>query len=240
MLYPLCEYQQFDATCQYINCPLDQSKRALEVWGNTSSVDCLVIELGQSAVVYTLSPAFEGMLHRACQQHCCPREIASEHTKLCWKLLGIRFPRSEILASLHSGSCFSSRNFMETFRQRRTSHRLAARPHTTQSHKDVSEPANTMQQAPAQPATKKRKTTAVKPVRKGLKEQLDAPKSLAEEANSSVATVFDATPAIPSAPPGIPLSVPAHVPADPNVLHCWTKDSMAQAAACLAERDPGQ
>ena len=102
-----------------------------------------------------------------------------------------------------------------------------------------------MPDAPAQPANKKRKTTAVKPARQGLKDRytsqhpVDAPDVLAEEATSSADTVFDATPAIPSAPSGVPVSIPAHVPADPSVLHCWTKDSMAQAAAYLAERDPG-
>ena len=106
------------------------------------------------------------------------------------------------------------------------------------------EPRNTMLQAPAQPAAKKRKTTAVKPAGKGLKDrtlqhEVDAPTLLAEEATSSADTVFDATPAMPSAPSGAPVSVPAHLPADPDILHCWTKESMAQAAAYLAERDPG-
>lgn len=180
------------------------------------------------------------MLHRACQQHSCPRKFVAGYTKLCRKLLVICFPKSENLASLHRSSCVSGRNIMETFRQRRTSQRLSARSHTTQSRKDVSEPTNTMQQAPAQPAAKKRKTTAVKPVRKGLKDRGTAQQEhVTEEATSSTDTVFDATPAIPSAPSGVPVSVPAHVPADPNILHCWTKDSMAQAAMYLAERDPG-
>lgn len=102
-----------------------------------------------------------------------------------------------------------------------------------------------MPQAPAQPAAKKRKTTALKPARKDPKDrstsqhQVDAQAMLAEEATSSADTVFDTTPAIPSAPSGVPVSIPAHVPANSKVLHCWTKDSMAQAAAYLAERDPG-
>ena len=207
-------------------------------------MDCLVIELVKMQFTVTLYGALhtKGMLHKACQQYPCPRGLASVYTTLCRKVLALRFARTETLASLH---CPSGSNAMQTFRQRRTSDRLAARSHTTQSHKDMSEPANTMLQAPTQPAAKKRKTTEVKPVRKGLKDrstaqhQVDAPALFAEEATSSADTVFDATPAIPSASSAVPVSVPAHVPADPDVLHCWTKESMAQAAACLAERDPG-
>lgn len=43
-----------------------------------------------------------------------------------------------------------------------------------------------------------------------------------------------------SAPSGVPASIPSGLPADPAVLHCWTKESMAEAAKYLADRDPGQ
>lgn len=183
------------------------------------------------------------MLHRACQQYIFPPEAASAYTKFYRKLVVLCTSKSESSASLHSQSSPSGRNAMQAFRQRRASERLAARSHVTQNPTDcLPEPANTL---PAQPAAKKRKTTAVKLARKGLKgqtrsqRQSDAPATLAEEATSSADTVFDAAPAIPSAPSGVPVSIPAHVPADPSVLHCWTKDSMAQAAAYLAEQDPG-
>lgn len=182
------------------------------------------------------------MLHRTCQQYSCIPEAASAYTKLYRKLIVLCCSRGESSASLQSKSCPSDRNAMEAFRQRRASNRLAARSHVMHNPTDLPEPANTLQ---AQPATKKRKTTAVKPAPKGLKgqsrsqRQSDAPATLAEEATSSADTVFDAAPAIPSAPSGVPVSIPAQVPADPSILHCWTKDSMAQAAAYLAERDPG-
>lgn len=182
------------------------------------------------------------MLHRAFQQYICPPEAASAYTKLYRKLVFLCTSRGESSASLHSQSSASRRNAMQAFRQRRASDRIAARSHVTQNPTDLSEPANTL---PAQAAAKKRKTTAVKPARKGLKgqnrsqRQSNAPATVAEEATSSADTAFDAAPAIPSAPSGVPVSIPAQVPADPSVLHCWTKDSMTQAAAYLAERDPG-
>ena len=42
------------------------------------------------------------------------------------------------------------------------------------------------------------------------------------------------------APSGMPASIPSGLPADPAVLHCWTKESLAEAAEYLAARDPGQ
>ena len=180
------------------------------------------------------------MLHRACCQYCGARNFSNPCTVLCRKL----FSGSGTSASFPTGSIFVGRTAMQTLRQRRTSDRIATRSHTTHNPTDISESTDSLQHV-TQPAAKKRKTTAAKPTRKGLKDrstlqhQAAAPALLAEQATSSADTVSDATPAIPSALSGVPASIPAHVPADPNVLHCWTKESMAQAAAHLAERDPG-
>ena len=53
---------------------------------------------------------------------------------------------------------------------------------------------------------------------------------------------LDASPAtdMQAAPSGMPSSIPSGLPADPAVLHCWTKESLAEATKYLAARDPGQ
>ncbi|KAL3130965.1 hypothetical protein ABBQ38_000288 [Trebouxia sp. C0009 RCD-2024] len=184
------------------------------------------------------------MLQRAWQVSCVSKAIVSYTVRLP-RVLSLCLSQGETAASLHSGFRFvGGRTPMQTFRQRRTSDRLATRSHTTQNTKETSDSLSTLQPIPAQPAAKKRKTTAVKPTRKRLKghstsqHEAAAPAAHANEATSSADTLFDATPALTSIPSGIPASIPAHVPADPNVLHCWTKASMAQAAAYLADRDP--
>lgn len=185
------------------------------------------------------------MLHRA-WQHCCLGKVPVPYTVLCPTLPSFCLSRTGPSASLHSSFRFSGvRPAMQTFRQRRTSDRLATKSHRYNA-KEASESLSTLQTTPAEPAAKKRKTNAVKPTRKRedhstSQHQAVPPRSTTEEATSSADTdtSFDATPALASVPSGIPASIPAHVPADPSVLHCWTKDSMAQAAAHLAERDPG-
>jgi hypothetical protein len=90
------------------------------------------------------------------------------------------------------------------------------------------------------PANKRRKITPAKAKRRGLTdtaEEDDGAQSA--QTSSSADTTFTAVPAIASQPSGVPASTPADVPADPNVLHCWTKDSMAAAARLLAQRDAG-
>lgn len=52
----------------------------------------------------------------------------------------------------------------------------------------------------------------------------------------------DASPApdMQPAPSEMPASIPSGLPADPAVLHCWSRESLAEAAKYLAARDPGQ
>ena len=98
---------------------------------------------------------------------------------------------------------------------------------------------NTHQAVPL-PAHKRRKITPPKAKRRGLSdtaEEDDGTQSA--QTSSSADTNFSAVPAIAAQPSGVSASIPADVPADPNVLHCWTKDSMAAAARLLAQRDAG-
>ncbi len=90
------------------------------------------------------------------------------------------------------------------------------------------------------PANKKRKIAPPKAKRRGLNDVAgkDDGVQLAQT-SSSADTTFTAVPAIASQSSGVPASTPADVSADPNVLHCWTKDSMAAAARLLAQRDAG-
>lgn len=104
--------------------------------------------------------------------------------------------------------------------------------------------ALTVQSTPvvtAEPATKKRKRALSKRKAKGLddsaKEGSTAAASQTVQSNSSADTTYDAAPAISPAPSGVPTSTPADISRDPNVLHCWTKQSMADAATQLAQRD---
>lgn len=58
--------------------------------------------------------------------------------------------------------------------------------------------------------------------------------------SSSEASTATASASIQAAPSGLPAAIPSGLPADPAVLHCWTKESMAEAATYLADKDPGQ
>ena len=106
--------------------------------------------------------------------------------------------------------------------------------------------ALTVQSTPvvaAEPATKKRKRAPSKRKAKGLddsaKEGSTAAAGQTVQNDSSADTTYDAAPAISPAPSGVPTSTPPDIQRDPNVLHCWTKQSMADAAAQLAQRDAG-
>ncbi|KAL0037518.1 hypothetical protein WJX77_000813 [Trebouxia sp. C0004] len=88
------------------------------------------------------------------------------------------------------------------------------------------------------PARKRRKTTPPKAKRRGLHDTAEEDAGAQSAQNSSSAdTIFTAVPAIAPQPSEVPTSTPADVPADPNVLHCWTKDTMAAATRLLAQRD---
>ena len=90
------------------------------------------------------------------------------------------------------------------------------------------------------PANKRRKITPAKAQRRGLTDTAEEDLGVqSAQTSSSADTSFTAVPAIASQPSGVPASTPADVSADPNVLHCWTKDSMAAAARLLAQRDAG-
>ncbi len=90
------------------------------------------------------------------------------------------------------------------------------------------------------PANKRRKITPPKAKGRGLSDTAEEDAGAqSAQTSSSADTTFTAVPAIASQPSGVPASTPADVPADPNVLHCWTKDSMAAAARLLAQRDAG-
>ena len=98
----------------------------------------------------------------------------------------------------------------------------------------------------AEPATKKRKRAPSKRKAKGLDEiakdgstAASSAPAQAVQTSASADTTYDAVPAISSTPSGVPTSTPADISRDPNVLHCWTKQSMADAAAQLAQRDAG-
>ena len=92
--------------------------------------------------------------------------------------------------------------------------------------------------SPPQPALKRRRLLPAKPKSKGLSEHADDG-GQTPQPSSSADTTFSAVPAIASGPSELPASIPANIPADPNVLHCWTKDSMAAAAKHLAHQDAG-
>ena len=92
--------------------------------------------------------------------------------------------------------------------------------------------------SPPQPALKRRRLLPAKPKSKGLSEHADD-SGQTPQPSSSADTTFSAVPAIASRPSELPASIPANIPGDPNVLHCWTKDSMAAAAKHLAHHDAG-
>ena len=248
-LYRPYECRQSGVTCHWFTTFPKQSERTFE--RTVSAVGLFYSSSVSVKVAFKLPVArcrhigrAKGMLHRAWQHSCLSKVVSFK--VFCPRVLLLCLSRGGTPASLHSGLCFVGvRDPMQTFRQRRTSDRIAARCHTTQSAKGTSDSLGTLQPTPAEPAAKKRKTSAVKPTSKCRKDhstsqhQAVAPAAHADEATSSADTSFDATPALTSVPSGIPANVPAHVPADPNVLHCWTKASMAQAAAHLAEQDPG-
>ncbi|DBA74688.1 TPA: hypothetical protein ACH3X2_009353 [Trebouxia sp. C0005] len=125
---------------------------------------------------------------------------------------------------------------MDTLRQRKqVFYRVVTRSRTADNRTHNTDQAG---DTTPLPANKRRKITPPKAKRRGLNdiaEEDDGAQSA--QTSSSVDTSFTAVPAIASQPSGVPASTPADVPADPNVLHCWTKDSMAAAARLLAQRD---
>lgn len=127
---------------------------------------------------------------------------------------------------------------MDTLRQRKqVFYRVVTRSRTADNRTHNTDQAG---DTTPLPANKRRKITPPKAKRRGLNdiaEEDDGAQSA--QTSSSVDTSFTAVPAIASQPSGVPASTPADVPADPNVLHCWTKDSMAAAARLLAQRDAG-
>ena len=132
---------------------------------------------------------------------------------------------------------------MDSFRQRRTSSRIATRSH--KAHGITIRPTAEVEDAPAQPAAKRRKTSAAKHNSKGLgncdaSQRQHGAREVIEQAASSTDTVLSTAPAV-SPVPSVALSdIPSGVPADPNALNCWTKDSMAKGAAHLAAKDAGR
>jgi len=137
--------------------------------------------------------------------------------------------------------CFTPANpgpAMDTLRQRKqVFDRVVTRSRTTDKRT-----LNTHQAGDTTPlpAHKRRKITPPKAKRRGLSdtaEEDDGAQSA--QTSSSADTTFTAVPVIASQTSGVPARTPADVPADPDVLHCWTKDSMAAAARLLAQRDAG-
>lgn len=134
--------------------------------------------------------------------------------------------------------CFTPANpnpAMDTLRQRKQAfYRVVTRSRTADkrtldTHRD--------DDTPHLPTNKRRKITPPKAKRRGLSDTAEDDGVQSAQTGSSADTTFTAVPAIAPQSSGVPVSTPADVPADPNVLHCWTKDSMAAAARLLAQRD---
>ena len=146
--------------------------------------------------------------------------------------------QSIVCAAQSQTTCISPGLYlaMESLRQRKPIDRVVTRSYTAAT-------AQTPQLTLSQPPPKRRKANHAPLAPRGLNHCTVADNRTAPIAAFQTSTSPDMafeTAARSVGPSGVPANTPANVPADPNILHCWTKESMAAAAAHLATQDSGE
>lgn len=98
-------------------------------------------------------------------------------------------------------------------------------------------PPSTEAQHPADAAkSRKQRSKKAQPPRQPMADASLKPST----ADLDTAQPSNAAAGLQAAPSGMPAALPSGLPPDPALLHCWTKESMREAAAYLAEKDAGQ